>query len=60
MKEEEKNLEHLPTAEDPDDVFQKWMSNLSQEKIENMSEKELIYMNAQLARKSALKMQQQR
>ena len=60
MKEEEKDLEHLPTAEDPDDVFQNWMSNLSQEKIENMSEKELIHMNAQLARKSALKMQQQR
>ena len=60
MKEEEKDLEHLPTAEDPDDVFQNWMSNLSQEKIENMSEKELIHMNAQLAQKSAIKMQEQR
>ena len=55
MKEDEKDLEHLPTADDPDDVFQNWMSNLSQEKIENMSEKDLIHMNAELARKLALK-----
>ena len=55
MKEEEKYLEHLPTADDPDDVFQNWMSNLNQEKIENMSEKDLIHMNAELARKLAVK-----
>ena len=55
MREEEKYLEHLPTADDPDDVFQNWMSNLNQEKIENMSEKDLIHMNAELARKLAVK-----
>ena len=55
MKEDEKDLEHLPTADDPDDVFQNWMRNLTQEKIENMSEKEMIHMNAELARKLALK-----
>ena len=55
MKEEENDLEHLPRADDPDDVFQNWMSNLGQEKIENMSEKEMIHMNAQLARKLVLK-----
>ena len=55
MKKEEKDLENLPTADDPDNVFQNWMSNLNQEKIENMSEKDLIHMNAELARKLALK-----
>ena len=55
MMEEEKDLEHLPTADDPDDVFQNWMSNLNQENIENMSEKDLIHINSELARKIALK-----
>ena len=55
MKEEEKDLEHLPTADDPDNVFHNWMSNLNQEKIENMSEKDLIHMNAELALKLSLK-----
>ena len=55
MKEEEKDLENLPTADDPDNVFQNWMSNLNQEKIENMSEKDLIHMNSKLAQKLALK-----
>ena len=41
MKEEEKGLEQLPTADDPDDAFQNWMSNLNQEKIENMSEEDM-------------------
>ena len=55
MKQEEKDLEHLPTADDPDDVFQHWMSNITKGKIENMSEKKMIHMNAKLARKLALK-----
>ena len=55
MKEDKTDLEHLPTADDPDDVFQNWMSNLNQETIQNMSEKNLIHMNSELAQKSALK-----
>ena len=55
MKEEEKDLEHLPTADDPDNVFQNWMNNINQDMIENMSEKDLIHMNSELAWKLALK-----
>ena len=54
MKEDKKDLEHRPTADDPDNVFQNLMSNLTQ-KMENMSEKDLIHINSELAQISALK-----
>ena len=55
MKEEEKDLEHLPTADDPDNVFKNWMNNINQDMIENMSERGLIHMNSELARKCNIK-----
>ena len=54
------DLAHLPTADDPDDVFQNWIDSLDPEKIKSMSQKELIHMNAQLARKVALKKQNEK
>ena len=58
--EEEINLANLPTADDPDDVFQNLIYSLDTEKIESMYHKELIHMNAQLARKVALKKQNEK
>ena len=57
--EEDMALAHLPTAEDPDDVIQNWIE-LDPEKIKSMSQKELIQMNSQLARKVALKKQNEK
>ena len=51
---EEMDLSHLPTAEDPES-FDIYISNLNQEQIETMSKQELNHMNAELARKIALK-----
>ena len=51
---EEMDLSHLPTADDPMS-FDIYISNLNQEKIENMSKPELNHMNGELARKIALK-----
>ena len=48
VKEEEVNLAHLPTADDPNS-FVIYINNLNQEKIENMSKEEIIPMNAEIA-----------
>ena len=53
--EEEMDLAHLPTADDPDGIFQNWIDSLTCEKISNMSQKELKHMNAKIARKVALR-----
>ena len=52
--EDEMDLAHFPTADDPDDIFQNWIDSLTCQKISNMSQKELKHMNAELARKVAL------
>ena len=52
--EEETILTHLPTADDPDS-FDIYLNNLNQEKIENMSQEEIIHMNAELAKSLAFK-----
>ena len=52
--EEETILTHLPTADDPDS-FDIYINSLNQEKIENMSQKEIIHMNAELAKSLANK-----
>ena len=52
VKEEEVDLAHLPTADDPLS-FDFYIKSLTQEKIENMSKEEIIHMNAELARKIA-------
>jgi hypothetical protein len=54
VKEEEVDLTHLPTADDTES-FDNYINNLNQEKIENMSEQEIIHMNAELARKLSLR-----
>ena len=51
---EEMDLSHLPTADDCKS-FYIYISNLNQERIENMSKQELNHMNAELARKIAFK-----
>ena len=53
VKEEELDLAHLPTADDLEN-FYRYKNQLDQEKIENMSEQEIIHMNGELARKVAL------
>ena len=53
VKEEEVDLAHLPTADDPES-FDRYINQLDQEKIENMSEQEIIHMNGELARKVTL------
>ena len=55
--EEETDFAHLPTSDDPDDIFQNWVNSLDPEKIKEMSQRELIHMNAQIARKVVLKKQ---
>ena len=52
--EEETDLAHLPTADDPDNIFQNWIDSLACQNISNMSQKELKHMNVELARKVAL------
>lgn len=52
--EDDMDLAHLPTADDPDNIFQNWTDSLTCEKISNMSQKEMKHMNVQLARKVAL------
>ena len=54
VKEEETDLSHLPTADDPERL-EDYINHLDQEKIANMSKQELAHMNAQLARKIALR-----
>ena len=54
-EEAERDISHLPTANDPDNILQHWMNNIDQEKIENMSQEELKHMNAVLAQKTALR-----
>ena len=49
------DLAHLPTADDPENIFQYWIDSLTCEKISNMSQKELKHMNAETARKVALR-----
>ena len=53
MKEEESDLGHLPSADDPDS-FDDFINHLDQEKIENMSKQELNHINAEIARKVVL------
>ena len=53
MQEQESDLAHLPTADDPD-RFDKFINNLDQDKIEQMSKQELNHINVKLARKAAL------
>ena len=38
IEEAERDISHLPTANDPDNILQHWMKNINQEKIENMSQ----------------------
>ena len=45
---------HLPTADDPDNIFDRYINQLDHEKIENMSKTDLIHLNAKIARKVAL------
>ena len=52
VKEEEIDLAHLPTADDPAS-FDYFLNNLDQEKIEKMSKQELNHINAEIARKVA-------
>ena len=56
MEEDSENtdLSHLPTADDPERLDE-YIKHLDQEKIENMSKQEIAHMNAQLARKIALR-----
>ena len=54
VKEELVDLTHLPTADDTES-FDNYINNLNQEKIENMSEQEIIHINAELAQKLALR-----
>ena len=54
VTEEEVDLAHLPTADDPLS-FDFYIKSLTQEKIENMSKEEIIHMNAELAQKIAFK-----
>ena len=51
---EEMDLSNLPTADDPES-FDNYISNLNQEKIENMSKQKLNHMNAELVWKIAFK-----
>ena len=44
-EKQEMDMSHLPTADDPDS-FESFINQLNQEKIENMSEQELIHINA--------------
>ena len=48
------DLSNLPTADDPES-FDIYISNLNQERIENLCNQELNHMNAELARKIAFK-----
>ena len=52
--EDDIDLAHLPTADDPDNICQNWIDSLTCEKISNMSQKELKHMNVEMARKVAL------
>ena len=52
MKEEESDLGHLPTADDPES-FDDFINHFDQEKIEKMSKQELSHINAEIARKVA-------
>ena len=54
VKEEEADLSHLPTTDDPERLDD-FINHLDQEKIENMSKQEIAHINAQLARKIALR-----
>ena len=56
MEEDSENtdLSHLPTADDPERLDE-YIKHLDQEKIENMSKQEIAHINAQLARKIALR-----
>ena len=54
VKEEEFDLAHLPTADDPAS-FDDFINNLDQEKIEKTSKQELNHINAEIAHKVALK-----
>ena len=46
---------HLPTADDPDNIFDSYIKQLDQEKIENMSKTDIIQVTAEIARKVALR-----
>ena len=46
---------HLPTADDPDNIFECYIKQLDQEKIENMSKSDIIQLTAKIARKNALR-----
>ena len=46
---------HLPTADDPDNIFECYIKQLDQEKIENMSKSDIIQLTAEIARKNALR-----
>ena len=48
------DLSNLPTSDNPES-FDIYISNLNQEKIENMSKQELNHKNAELVRKIAFK-----
>ena len=48
VKEEEMDLAHLPTADDPVS-FDFYIKSLTQENIENMSKEEIVLMNKELA-----------
>ena len=54
VKGEEADLSHLPTTDDPERLDD-FINHLDQEKIENMSKQEIAHINAQLARKIALR-----
>ena len=53
--EEEMDSAHLPTADDPDNIFDSYINQLDQEKIENMSKTDLINLIAKIALKVALR-----
>ena len=55
VKEEELDLAHLPTADDPDNIFECYIKQLDQERIENMSKSDIIQLTAKIARKNALR-----
>ena len=46
---------HLPTADDPDNIFDSYIKQLDQEKIKNMSKTDIIQVTAEIARKVALR-----
>ena len=52
--EDEMDSAHIPTADDPYNIFDSYMNQLNQEKIENMSKTDVIHLKAEIACKVAL------